>query len=429
MKIQKGGVRLSDTYLKDKPDGTLGTATDFFILNSTFKILTNNSISCITLIATLNNGVMSPFQSMRSYNINNYVNQLLLKIFITNENKGWYVIPGRPNYGGIEITSFSNFHSEIERNIDIYKMSISSDDSLLDGICPAIINSTTITHLGSIQEIVNFSEEIGNSGLKEILGAFNKINREYNPTSPNSISIIVMEFMNGFDTAFNVLNNMVSVSNDKITIDKDRFNFLMTIVQYEFRRLNKFGYSHGDAHLHNIMLDPNYQYFTRSGKKHALGRAIIIDFGRSRKLTDQEMASVKSDENFCKKEIEKTILGNSLSKYEKSRFPSDINIQFIPTSDLQWIINQRSLYVNDITIPNLRKMLRLTADDDIKRYIIDRIIPSQHLYKLKLGGTINSDIMGAINNENEKNRKGNKSRYSKSKKTKKNKISSTKQVE
>jgi len=121
MKNIKGGVRLTTQYLTENPNGDRNTACNYFLSNSTFSVLTNSSISCITLVATLNNGIISPFKSMRSNDIEYLVNRLLLKIFITNTQSGWYTIDGRGSYNGIEITDYALFRDEIKKQIDIYK--------------------------------------------------------------------------------------------------------------------------------------------------------------------------------------------------------------------------------------------------------------------------------------------------------------------
>ena len=54
-----GGVRLAPGYT-DRND-----ALAFFLGNSTFRVLTNNSISCITLVVSIDPGVPSPYKVLR----------------------------------------------------------------------------------------------------------------------------------------------------------------------------------------------------------------------------------------------------------------------------------------------------------------------------------------------------------------------------
>jgi hypothetical protein len=139
---KKGGVRLSSEFIKRTGTTDRKTATQFFLVNSNFRLLTNNSVSCITLVASLKDTIPSPFKSMRSNNVQLEVRSILLKIFLTNPNlkiKGWYNIPGRADYDGIEITTLVDYEKEIETQKQIYQKSFVSESSLMDAICPAII--------------------------------------------------------------------------------------------------------------------------------------------------------------------------------------------------------------------------------------------------------------------------------------------------
>ena len=72
----KGGIELSVKWFGQ----TMDEAITFFLENSTFRILTNSSISCITLIAKLNSGIESPFISIDSLDFAGSITSLLLKI-------------------------------------------------------------------------------------------------------------------------------------------------------------------------------------------------------------------------------------------------------------------------------------------------------------------------------------------------------------
>jgi hypothetical protein len=356
----KGGVRLTTQYLTENPNGDRNSACDYFLSNSTFSVLTNNSISCITIVATLNNGILSPFKSMRSNDIECIVNRLLLKIFITNTQSGWYNIVGRGTYNGIEITNYALFRDEIQKQIDIYKKSILSDDSLLDAICPAIVNSITIMtaqHLKFYTKLSGLTQD-EKSQLNSILGAFGVNN--------NSISIILMEYMDGFDTAYNVLQKLV-VNN------KFRYDYFAQIIQYEFQRLNRLGYRHGDAHLGNIMINPNYKYFTRSGNPLYLGRAIIIDFGRTRPLNNAEIIRVRNnDVTVFKEEIMNSIL-------------EPLQINYITNSDLNTLNTWRRQYMFSATIPKLRFFFNLKQNANLRDFLINHVINNDK-YVYNLGG-------------------------------------------
>jgi hypothetical protein len=361
MKNIKGGVRITTQYLTENPNGDRNTACNYFLSNSTFSVLTNSSISCITLVATLNNGIISPFKSMRSNDIECIVNRLLLKIFITNTQSGWYTIDGRGSYNGIEITDYALFIDEIKKQIDIYKRSFMSDDSLLDAICPAIVNSIIINNTQHLKFYAKLSglKEDEKSQLNSILGAIGVNN--------NSISIILMEYMDGFDTAYNVLKNLYISNNIQ------RYDYLLQIIQYEFQRLNRLGYRHGDAHLGNVMINPNYPYFTRSGNPLYLGRAIIIDFGRTRPLNNDELNRVRNnDVTLFQEEIQNTVL-------------TTLNEEYITNIHLNTLKTWRNNFLISITIPKLRTLFNLTPDTNLREFLNNNII-NNNRYLYNLGG-------------------------------------------
>ena len=357
----KGGVRLTAQYLTEVPNGNRGTACDYFLSNSTFSVLTNSSISCITLVATLNNGILSPFKTMRSNNIECIVNRLLLKIFITNTQRGWYTIESRGSYNGIEITDYALFKDEILKQIDIYKRSFMSDDSLFDAICPAIVNSITIMNIQTLKFYSKLSglKQHEKTQLNSILASFGVNN--------NSISMILMEYMDGFDTAYNVLKNLYNSNN------MQRYNYFAQIIQYEFQRLNRLGYRHGDAHLGNVMINPNYQYFTRSGNPLYLGRAIIIDFGRTRPLNNDELTRVNNnDVTVFQEEIMNTIL-------------KPLNEEYITNTHLNNFIDWRNNFLNSITIPKMRTFFGITPNANLREYLNNNIINNSR-FVYNLGG-------------------------------------------
>lgn len=337
----KGGIQLADDYVDANGTDPL-IAIDYFMENSTFKILTNDSISCITLVATLNEGNATPFLSVRSNSLSADVRQLLLKVFITfpgidrsseppitgnKDPRIWKKIAGRSSYNGIEITSFENFDEEVEIQQEIYRKSLIAIDSPLDAICPAIVYVEKDIRL---PESIDGSEPFSDNPILDKLLSLNLGNTDldkillYNDRRKGqSISIIFMELLDGYKKASELIhyNNAIN----KFVPENDRQKFYLYAIQYEFRRLNKLGYKHGDAHLGNVMINTRYRYFSDGiypiddltiieepltpppgldlpsseheeipeGRIQVLsglkGRAIILDFGRSSRLTADEM--------------------------------------------------------------------------------------------------------------------------------------------
>lgn len=335
----KGGIRLSERYMHDNGTDPLN-AIDYFMENSTLEILTNDSISCITLVATLNEYKVTPFLSVRSNTLNAEIRKLLLKVFITfpgidtsseppisgdYDPRIWKIIDDRDSYKGIEITSFENFDKEVEIQQEIYRKSLIAIDSPLDAICPAIVyvedniplpKSIDGSDSFSDNPILNKLIKMKNTDLEDII-------LKNDEEKGQSISIIFMELLDGYQKAKDLIH--YDTRKKKFVPENDRQKFYLYAIQYEFRRLNKLGYKHGDAHLGNVMINTRYRYFSDGiypiddltiieeplisppgldlpsseyeeipqGRIQVLsglkGRAIILDFGRSSRLTADEM--------------------------------------------------------------------------------------------------------------------------------------------
>uniref|UniRef100_A0A6C0C0W1 Protein kinase domain-containing protein n=1 Tax=viral metagenome TaxID=1070528 RepID=A0A6C0C0W1_9ZZZZ len=242
---------------------------DYFFPNSTFKMFTNDSISCITYLVTLNDGKKSPFESMRTTQFNIEIRTLLLKIFVTTNNNVTYPddflnLPDRPVHKGIEITTKSSFNNEINIQKDVYQASLRNESSYLEPMCPAILyHDFTTSH----DEHNTYWYKKLNSKYFEILDKVNSKNVPI-PYWPKHLHIgfIAMEYMDGYQTLGKLTKN-------------PNYNQYLIYAKYEIMRLNKLGFKHNDAHLGNIMINPNINYY--STNKYKKGKALIIDFGRS----------------------------------------------------------------------------------------------------------------------------------------------------
>ena len=280
-----GGVRLVSGFTDSKD------ALYFFLMNSTFRVLTNNSISCITLVVSLNPGVPSPYAVLRNNNFNARVDKILLKIFITANEPGWFEIDGRgPFYGlpqtpggeppvsyGIEVTGKDEFINEINIQRDVYRKSFLSEASFLEPMCPHIMNYHHCSQNGSTIQLFKSLNGLNTNEQEDL----NKILEGEN-IKENQISYIAMEFMDGFKIASDIIYNPQY---------QDKLPFFYELIQYEFQRLNMYKYVHGDAHFGNVMIHPDYQYFYGG----PIGRALIIDFGRTYKNDDIDPNIVDND--------------------------------------------------------------------------------------------------------------------------------------
>lgn len=318
----KGGIRISDAFDNKNPKN----AFNFFMENlKECAILTDDSVSCITLVCSLKDKVTSPYQSMRSTNFNLPVNKMLLKIFLhdesSNEDTKYTVIPTRSflqhqqqkkgslriNKGSLrihkgtrfkwsfmksdkaaehntkELTSAQTLIKEINLQQEIYNRSFADDLSPCEPICPAIITYRVGIKDKEKDRLYNLLVKgSGPTGAKKDIFKQKtiydlRVLKSY--FAYESISFIAMELLEGFMT-------LADLMRDKLY--KAQYVEYMLIAAWEFARLCRdYGITHNDAHHGNVMLNPtDTNYF---GGEHGIkGRAIIIDFGRSENVRSSE---------------------------------------------------------------------------------------------------------------------------------------------
>ena len=281
IKTKKGGVLLNDDF------PNRAQALLYFIRNSKFKILTNSSLTCITLVASLNPGFETPFYSARSNNFKVPVKKILLKLSITNkagEAPAMLPIPGR-EYNGIRLMTVNEIIEEVNLQKRIYRKSFVEPyfNSPFDAICPAIIETAMhIDKLGGLRLanffINNLEARNGKTLENDKAELVSILNYMDNRFPNNNISMIAMEFMDGFSTFYEAFQNGQIIPS----------HFHM--VNYVFKQLHDLGYMHNDAHINNMMINPNIPYFTSTGRLDVMGRVIIIDFGRTTLVTNEQRA-------------------------------------------------------------------------------------------------------------------------------------------
>jgi len=244
---------------------------NYFFPNSTFKMFTNDSISCITYLVTLKKGKDTPFESVRSTQFNIEIRTLLLKFFVTtNDELNYYnnmlKLPKRPIHNGIEITDEGSFNTEINIQKGVYRASLRDESSYLEPMCPAILyHDFTTSH----DEHNRYWATKLDKPYFDILDEVNGQNIPI-PFWPKHLHIgfIAMEYMEGYKT----LGELYSKNDPDL-------NKYVIYAKYEIMRLNNWGFNHNDAHLGNIMINTNMKYY--STKEKEKGKALIIDFGRS----------------------------------------------------------------------------------------------------------------------------------------------------
>ena len=299
-----GGLLLNDTY----ESKSIEDAIDFFKSNSTFSILTNSSLSCITFKAVLKPPVESPFIHIRSGIIEQPVTTLLFKYFPINtlnaKNKytNFYTHQSRGTWKYIELANISDIENEYNIQLKIYQTTYNTISSAYEPVCPYPIHYfTDLDKNTTIQEIKdrldNTKEDTENKRIitDTLGGAINsfievgtedgavisyttKDDAEAQVDGSNArdlittLGCIVMEFMDEYIT-------LEKYSHSLSTSDHD-YKKAKSLAAYELVRLREIGFIHGDLHHGNIMYNPNYKYITNKDDEYT-GRALLIDFGQS----------------------------------------------------------------------------------------------------------------------------------------------------
>lgn len=272
--IMKGGILHLPQY------STHTEAIHFFTQNCTYKILTNSSISCITFICTLNPGILSPFISCRSMEFANPVNKILLKILPCNalDKFNYLLLPiMRGTYSYIELNTYNTVLEEFNTQRNVYLKSYSTNTNLFDAICPFPISCEFYTNKQDLIDFIINDRRFIPRDDRDINQEREEIRTTlgYTIIDVDSLSCIFMEFMDGFETYKDIVN--------KLPVNRQKL--FESMARYELDRLHKIGYLHGDYHIGNIMVNPNYKYFTLDeNSENCLGRVLIIDFGRSKPI-------------------------------------------------------------------------------------------------------------------------------------------------
>jgi len=279
------------------------------------KILTDNSVSCITYLFTRKKeyeGQDSPYVAFRYNNLGENINSILLKVFLGLDKdvdidlsiKHANCIKKQrssENPDEVECINIEDLQKEAEIQDYTYKKSYIASISALDPICPAIITySDKLIESGSDEEndfkgkiLHNLKNRIRKNGTEindtEITeNWFNNTNEVKCKDIPSDISkdmtlqkgtfFIAMEMMNGYSSLYDVLDNLFDLQTF-ITNEEyyKKYKEIFYMCLWQFIVLSYFiGIKHNDAHGDNIMFNLEKTYFNKMN-----GQPLIIDFGKA----------------------------------------------------------------------------------------------------------------------------------------------------
>ncbi len=218
----KGGIRIIKSY--DAP-----TAFDFFIKNATFSIFSTRGSNCTIVLAKLNPNVESPYRTVRLNNFNVPVNQLLIK------------------FCSMKVST------EVQIQKELYYKTFYSEKSFMEPICPGIVYAHT----------QKLNKQLKNN-LREIMGSGFETIFDYD------VYFIAMELMDNYKPL-------------KYFENDPNYEYYKYMGLYELDKMHQEGYTHGDYHYENVLINSSYNYFEKNS-----GRAILIDFGYSNITNNEE---------------------------------------------------------------------------------------------------------------------------------------------
>lgn len=258
-----------------------------FLTNSTYEMLSTSSLNGIIIKATLVGDVVSPYISIRSDSFGDRIKSLIIKLVFVDGPNELSVPKIRDNF--FPKTTTTEFTNEVGTQIDIFRESC-LDGNALDAICPAIVNFCTIpanhtflkNFLNTLLNRISYTKEnaiyLGDC-LKAIYKAFKE-----ESNSSMKLGVIAMECADKYKPLFS-FGPSVKEDHPDYKYQKRIYFIYQAYALYELKRLHKLGYVHGDLHQENILINVDTEYFTKiNGSPSVLGRAMIIDFDRSRRM-------------------------------------------------------------------------------------------------------------------------------------------------
>jgi hypothetical protein len=299
--------------IKNRSLYTLDSAFDLFVNNSTFNVLSTSSLNGMILKLKLNPNIVSPFLNVTiGPDFDKPVQSLIIK-FILIDKKTTIV-----KFKTIEKETMiqDQFNKEVNIQIDVYNKSITDDEFIFQPICPAIVKVyENITDAFKKKIVENIVDPIEKSLVKD----FFSLNY--------SIHSIVMEAIEGY----NVLLKHCDSKYERFAL-------------FELWRLHKYGYTHGDYHKENVLINAEYEYYF---DKNIKGRALILDFGRSSPIQYNTIPDLNS------------VLKNEISSLSDPHWPSYIWLSYYfnncQTETIHFLTNIYNAHIqqNRLNIKNI----------------------------------------------------------------------------
>jgi hypothetical protein len=279
-KTQKGGI-----LIKTNPE----EAINFFIENcSQIEWLreTATSASGVIFTCTLRDGIESPYEMIRSTDFKSPVKKILIKIVgidsavydetdDEDEVKSWSV-PSVFSLASKKLEEEETFKKEINIQTDIFLKTI----SYLNPLCPAPIYASIKKDKANARDFISKFKIPAGTNVTTVR-ILDGIIANIDSGSIPYLGILGMEIADGYDTFYDFYSNYLHRPRIRIYENMIRLKNLELAL--------KTGYSQGDFHTGNMLINPSVTGY------YALipGNALIIDFGYANKIPAEKLQEIK----------------------------------------------------------------------------------------------------------------------------------------
>lgn len=290
------------------------SAFNFFLENSTLTLLTDTSIGCITITAKLKDETISPYYKLRIDKWREPVKTILIKLMLYDDKSKevTYKKISKIRKEEFEISTKKSFYTEVNNQI---KISTSSFTNSLDPLCPTVLFYEENIDTKKWLELLNKQKQTLKTSIFSFLGKLKNedIIIEFLNAKMNK-SIIVMEF---FDNCLPLSHFNIFEKGDFTKKQRDEYLKYYCYAIYTTIELRSMGYEHGDLHSNNILICPKEKYFTAEDNKN-IGRAFIIDFGRTKyDIRDDKRYDKRDDKRDKRDETKICENMSNILEYEK----------------------------------------------------------------------------------------------------------------
>lgn len=237
----------------------------------------------IILKANLDYNIESPYLHLNYHNFKKPVHELIIKIVFlsTNfdEDNDIFCVKINDKLTELAINEVNMFINEVNNQTNIYFKTCKD----YQPICPGIVYANYFKSKENIEKIFNLfiksTKNVSNYQIyKTKITLNNLLNIFINNIAFDSIGLIAMEYAENYKIISDFLPNNINLKSYK------------NMAKYLILKLClETGYSHGDFHLGNIMINNIIDSYV----EHILGNVLLIDFGYSVKINPEILDKIK----------------------------------------------------------------------------------------------------------------------------------------